>query len=696
MLAGVGAAVLPVVLHLLSRARLRRVEWGAMLFVQDTTMRQKARTRLSQWLILLMRILALAALAIALARPVSRGVAGRGGNPAATVLVIDASASTGYVEAGGARFEQVRQAALSALGALPRGAQAGLVLLGAAGEDVPLTGDLQDIASHLAAQQAGGGSADLAEGTLRATALLKSAGQPAGTIILIADRQSATWADLPSIPRDPAIAVIATAVGAAAGENALVAWVHLLTKPPVVGQPLEIEVRLRNDGTHDLTHWPLAIRQNDRVIEQRHIDLPAMSSRNERATITINRAGSAVLVAALEPTGMPADDRAAVAIDVAPPINVYVITGEPAELLAPSPRRDLSGATDLLRAALTPRATGGEKGDDAFRFGIAPQANWPGLNRAAGGVLVLAGIEKLSEQQRREVEQFVYSGNGLLLVPGAGQSAKQWNEDYWRGGSGVAPAEAIAVGSAPSQPVALAKASRGHPAIPFAADAPLPSAQVVRWLRFAPTAAATAILSLQNGDPWMIERSFGRGRVVAVATPLDGAWSDVGFSNLFLPAMQSTIRYLCAQRDEVRNIPIGGAISHRLAAGGEREASVVRPDGRVDRVAIANRDGAGEVTYLATDTPGRYIVRAAGEAPADFIVASDRKESNLNMLDDTALDALLARSPVRRAAPDAIATQLASVSGPSEWSLPVLAAVVAFLIIEMTLASRADAAAGGG
>src|SRR3954464_3038356 len=74
MLLGVGAAVLPLVLHLLSRSRYRTVDWGGMLFLAmpgDT--RQRRSARLHRWLLLLLRMAIIAALAFALARPVLPG-----------------------------------------------------------------------------------------------------------------------------------------------------------------------------------------------------------------------------------------------------------------------------------------------------------------------------------------------------------------------------------------------------------------------------------------------------------------------------------------------------------------------------------------------------------------------------------------------------------------------------------------------
>jgi len=46
MLAGLAGAAVPLVLHLLARARYRTVDWGAMMFLVDVNARQQQSARL--------------------------------------------------------------------------------------------------------------------------------------------------------------------------------------------------------------------------------------------------------------------------------------------------------------------------------------------------------------------------------------------------------------------------------------------------------------------------------------------------------------------------------------------------------------------------------------------------------------------------------------------------------------------------
>jgi Mg-chelatase subunit ChlD len=70
LMIGLAGAAVPLVLHLLSRARYQSVEWGAMLFLEGLESRQQYSGRVNQVLLLALRMGMVALLAIALAEPV--------------------------------------------------------------------------------------------------------------------------------------------------------------------------------------------------------------------------------------------------------------------------------------------------------------------------------------------------------------------------------------------------------------------------------------------------------------------------------------------------------------------------------------------------------------------------------------------------------------------------------------------------
>src|SRR3954469_7961099 len=170
LLIGVGAAVVPLVLHLLSRARYRDVDWGAMMFLQGADAKQRQSTRLSQFFLLFVRGATVGLLAVALARPVLRdewaGAAPQG--RVAAAIVLDCSASMGFDEAGQTRFDAAKAAARKVLESLEPGDVATLVTAGAGRpdgarpSDSAPTADLRAVADRIAAARLGYGRASIA------------------------------------------------------------------------------------------------------------------------------------------------------------------------------------------------------------------------------------------------------------------------------------------------------------------------------------------------------------------------------------------------------------------------------------------------------------------------------------------------------------------------------------------------------
>ncbi len=86
---------LPILIHLVNQHRHRTIPWAAMMFLMSAKRMSKGMARLRHLLILLMRMLAVAALIFAVSRPLSGGWLGSIGmsNPDATLILLDRSAS---------------------------------------------------------------------------------------------------------------------------------------------------------------------------------------------------------------------------------------------------------------------------------------------------------------------------------------------------------------------------------------------------------------------------------------------------------------------------------------------------------------------------------------------------------------------------------------------------------------------------
>src|SRR5437588_9810252 len=109
---GLFALALPILVHLFNQRRPRPLSFGAIEFVLRSQRQRARRLRLRQILLLALRCLLIAAVAIALSRPSLKphgAQAAQAAGPQATALVLDASLSMRYRIGSKALFARARE-----------------------------------------------------------------------------------------------------------------------------------------------------------------------------------------------------------------------------------------------------------------------------------------------------------------------------------------------------------------------------------------------------------------------------------------------------------------------------------------------------------------------------------------------------------------------------------------------------------
>ncbi len=95
LLAALPLAALPIIIHLINQRRFQTIRWAAMMFLLAANRMSRGYARLRQWMILLFRVLGIAALLFAISRPLASGWLGlaAGGRPDTTIILLDRSPS---------------------------------------------------------------------------------------------------------------------------------------------------------------------------------------------------------------------------------------------------------------------------------------------------------------------------------------------------------------------------------------------------------------------------------------------------------------------------------------------------------------------------------------------------------------------------------------------------------------------------
>ena len=155
------------------------------------------------------------------------------------------------------------------------------------------------------------------------------------------------------------------------------------------------------------------------------------------------------------------------------------------------------------------------------------------------GVVVLAGIPTLGADEREKLRQFVTDGGGLLVFPGAKAALGDYN------GWGFLPAQVLERKTGDFTFVAaLAGDQAAVRDVDQRVGAGINSLSSSAWFRLEPLAGATALAHLNNGAPALIEHRLGRGAVILAAAGAHSADSDWPLRPAFVILLRALVQHL--------------------------------------------------------------------------------------------------------------------------------------------------------
>jgi hypothetical protein len=205
MLAGLAAVAVPIIIHLLNRRKFRKVVWAAMRFLQNAVEQNQRRLRIEDMILLALRCLLLALLALALARPaiLSNATGMFGQSKVTGVIILDNSLSMGMSDGTSTRFEKARRAAEGALDSMPMGSATAVlfandIVQGAIPEP---TFDLNLVRKALREAPLTDRSTDVFPALQKAITTLKDRLAIRREIYLITDGEASGWRQLTEIQR---------------------------------------------------------------------------------------------------------------------------------------------------------------------------------------------------------------------------------------------------------------------------------------------------------------------------------------------------------------------------------------------------------------------------------------------------------------------------------------------------------------
>ncbi|MCU0862709.1 MAG: BatA domain-containing protein [Planctomycetes bacterium] len=547
LLWAVPLCAVPIVIHLLNRRRFQKVPWAAMEFLLAAMKRNRKRLRMEQWLVLLLRTLAVLLLVALVCRP-QLGGGGLLSVKTHHVVVLDDSASMTQRSGSTDLFEKAQDRIKVLVDELAT--QRGGDLFSLVRTSRPAQPDLwtQRVSPELG-RRVGGLLKEFAvgDGAPDLGAVLQTTGNRAKEVAeaartqfyVVGDQRAHDWATDDDKPRPAVLAALGAlrskdhvkVLGAGGPPaNLAIVDVRLQARLAIAGVPCTLAIDVQNLGLDPAAPTTVAIEVDgqSRVVQP----VPQLAP-GERVTVpighTFHQPGPHRLQALLEPSEQyPIDDRRTLALDVRDKSKVLLVDGQPDEEL---------GETFYLQAAF-----------EIAESGIEPQVisdiALDETDFAPFDLIWLCNVQAPSPAAAKRLEEYVAAGGGVAITSGALVDGPRWNELLWRAGAGLLPLPFGEIGGDPDKPEKAVLVARDHALCERMVDGLdmlFGSLTLVgRWLALGddPTGRAAVVVRIRDteGPPLLASRSFGSGggEVVQFAITADGFWANLPATPLLL------------------------------------------------------------------------------------------------------------------------------------------------------------------
>ncbi len=705
---GLAAVAAPIIIHLMRRRKVKQVEWGAMQFLLEILAKSRRRLFLDELLLLLVRVLIVALLALALVRPaLKRARLFAGDAPirygrTASVLLVDDSLSTG---AGRSRvaLDEMKPLALAYLDTLAPGDEVSLLRLSQLhGPQADPLLDLQAARAMVAQIKPTALASDVPALLEAGIIQLSHHVNPSAELVLISDGRRDGWrvedklrwdevrqrlkgppGATPGTRQRPHLLLLSP-VPATDENNVAVTGIRLDRTLVSAGRPVGIRVEISHFGKDAPPPLTVRLFADGRPIGDRPVSVATGGREEILLSHTFTDAGAHLLLAQIEGAhdSLPRDDQRCFAVQVENAVPVLLVEGRAGQ--------DLRSSLGFLAAALDPDASG--RGPFQVTRVSPAQVNEPLLQNYR--VVVLGDVPGLASETLDALERHLVSGGGVLVGLGGQTDPALVNRFWARGGNGFLPA-ALKDLQTPALAAGIGTVNLGHPVFSGFGSQPgeaWKEGKVRSYYRLDTTQVKASeldkLLSLDDGDPLLVARRRGLGVVALWTTSFDAQWNDLPVLPAYVPLVRGAVGYLGSFVMPPRNLRPGDRLSF-TTTNAPTSAAATGPDGQPVQLAPGVWEGRVALVSAPLLEPGGYTVRA-GDQTACYAVGTDPEESRLLPIADSTVAACLAdvhAFPFKTAEQVAATLSAANRRSVELWRW-LLGACLVFLFVETSLTRR--------
>lgn len=519
MLWGLLAISVPIIIHLFNLQRYKKVYFTNVRFLQQLQQQSRRQSVLRHWLALLFRILAIAFLVLAFAKPFIPSPLGTiSETDGIASIYIDNSFSMETTGAKGLLIDEAITKAKDIVGSHSRSDKFNL-----------LTNDFLSIHHRLFTADETGSRIDeisispavrtLPEVLARQYEVLNRERILNKAAYLISDFQR-NVAGLTGFSPDTSIRHYFLRLEPERFSNLSIDTCYFETPVQQPGQLVQLNITVSNHGEADLEKIPVKLFLNGTQRALASFDIAAGTATNGILSFVIRETGIHRGYVELNDFPITFDDRMYLSFQVLDGINVMsIFDQQPGPYLSA-----LFGSDTLFR----------------YKEYNLRQLNYMEVQNQQ--LIILNGLNNVPSGLTAELSRFVENGGNLFVVPGTNADRNSYNA-WLRELNTVSFADAdttrIRVSDLnllhPLFKDVFETQTSGRPAITSETDLPWVNSRYK--LSFPARKDIQTVISLKDADPFLIADHHGEGKLYILASPLDGKASTFPAHAIFVPVL---------------------------------------------------------------------------------------------------------------------------------------------------------------
>ena len=605
------ALAVPVLIHLVRREKSEIIPFSSLMFLLKVPKRSIRQQKMKNLLLMALRLLILALLVGAFARPYmtqpERPTAG-GNSNRGTVMMLDTSYSMRY----GNNFDRMKSEAQKRIDGLRASDRMAIIAFNDSA--TLLTQPTTDKSALKGAvdtlEPSFGGTRFYDAFTLADRVLGQFVGEQR-QLVVISDFQKNGW------NRSSRGSVIPIDVKAETVNLAVKEWTNMGIDSVSVDQTSftrtysgRLIARIHNYNKEKPTEVPVSVSLNDKEVERKKVIVSANSSALAEFTgfdLPLGFSKGRVRIEAEDP--LKIDNDFLFAIERREKLKLLVVD-------AGKPKQSV-----YLRDAYTSAP------DLPFEVTIVPASGLTADEVAKHELVIINDVARLPDNVREKMDERRKSGQGQLVI-----LAENSDPGWWGGYEKlpVKPTQKIFVNKDRGKP-SVSLTTYGNHSIfkPFekSTRVALNSAQFWAYVNVEPKPGAIVLAKYEDGAPAIVESSKNDGGMIVFNSTVDSKWNDFPFKTSFLPLFHEILRYLSRYNEGRGWYALGDAIP--VVGGLETAAAaVIGPTG--ERQALGNLE-VGQSKFFTPSVPGFYEIRV-GPDTRRVAVNPPASEGNLDSM----------------------------------------------------------------